>query len=136
MKYERLIIEKEEFVILKQLLNLEGHYKGNSIQKHLHKLQEELREAIVLDEDDMYADVIRLNSTVTINSDNWKNTFQLVQPSLSNPTEKKISVLLPMGAAVLGYAKGDTIHWEFPGGTKQLEVVDVQQVEGSMKTLK
>jgi len=78
----------------------------------------------VINEADMVDDVVRLNSLVNISTidNSWTNTFRLVLPMQSNAKEKKISVLLPMGAAVLGYAKGDPIQWEFPGGIKILDV--------------
>lgn len=129
MKYEKLVIEKKDFLILKQLLNIEEQQKETTVKNHILKLREELKEAIFLDEEEMKnTDVVRLNSLVTVSSEdgNWKNTFQLVVPSKSNIDEKKISILMPMGSAVIGYAKGDVIQWEFPGGTKSLEILDVK----------
>lgn len=128
MKYEKLVIEKKEFLILKQLLNIEEQQKETTVKNHILKLREELKEAIFLDEEEMYTDVVRFNSLVTVSSEdsNWKNTFQLVVPSKSNISEKKISILMPMGSAVMGYAKGDEIQWEFPGGVKSLKILDVK----------
>jgi len=128
MKYEKLVIEKKEFLVLKQLLNIEEQQKETTVKNHILKLREELKEAIFLDEEEMHTDVVRFNSLVTVSSEdsNWKNTFQLVVPSKSNISEKKISILMPMGSAVMGYAKGDVIQWEFPGGIKSLEILDVK----------
>ena len=129
MKYEKLVIEKKDFLVLKQLLNIEEQQKETTVKNHILKLREELKDAIFLDEEEMKnTDVVRLNSLVTVSSEdgNWKNTFQLVVPSKSNIDEKKISILMPMGSAVIGYAKGDVIQWEFPGGTKSLEILDVK----------
>ncbi|WP_347173736.1 GreA/GreB family elongation factor [Polaribacter uvawellassae] len=129
MKYEKLVIEKKEFLVLKQLLNIEEQQKETTVKNHILKLREELKEAIFLDEEEMKnTDVVRLNSIVTVSSEdsNWKNTFQLVVPSKSNTAEKKISILMPMGSAVIGYAKGDVIQWEFPGGIKSLRILDVK----------
>ena len=128
MKNEKLVIEKKEFLVLKQLLNIEEQQKETTVKNHILKLREELKEAIFLDEEEMHTDVVRFNSLVTVSSEdsNWKNTFQLVVPSKSNIAEKKISILMPMGSAVMGYAKGDVIQWEFPGGIKSLEILDVK----------
>ncbi len=128
MKYEKLVIEKKEFLVLKQLLNIEEQQKETTVKNHILKLREELKEAIFLDEEEMHTDVVRFNSLVTVSSEdsNWKNTFQLVVPSKSNIAEKKISILMPMGSAVMGYAKGDVIQWEFPGGIKSLKILDVK----------
>lgn len=130
MKYERLVIEKKELLVLKKLLNIEEQQKETTVKNHILKLREELQEAIFLDEEMIHTDVVRLNSLVTVSSEdsNWKNTFQLVVPSKSNIAEKKTSILMPMGSAVIGYAKGDVIQWEFPGGIKSLRILDVKQI--------
>mgnify|MGYP003134145851 CR=1 FL=1 len=113
MKYGSLILEKKEFVTLKRLLNLSGNYKDASRKNSVLRLQNELESAIVSNEDEMPDDVIRFNSEVTIvSSDGWEN-----------------SVLTPMGLAVMGYAKGDVIDWEFPGGAKSLKVTEVKQIK-------
>ncbi|CAM1335191.1 GreA/GreB family elongation factor [Tenacibaculum aestuariivivum] len=129
MKYEKLVIEKNEFKILKQLLNIEEKQKDTTTKSHILKLRSELKEAIFLEEEQMYNDVVRLNSLVTVSSEDgsWVNTFQLVVPSNSNIANKKISILMPMGAAVIGYAIGDIIQWEFPIGIKFLKILKVKQ---------
>ena len=128
MKYGSIILEKKEFVTLKRLINLSWNYKEEARNKSVLRLQKELETAIVSDEEEIPNDIIRFNSIVTIESnDGWSNTFQLVSPTESNYSDKKISVLTPMGSAVIGYAKDDVIQWEFPGGVKSLKVVEVKQ---------
>ncbi|MCI2229651.1 GreA/GreB family elongation factor [Polaribacter sp. MSW13] len=131
MKYGKLIIEENQYVILKKLLNLSSIDHSKTVKGYILKLQNELREAIVLSKKEMPQDVVRLNSLVTVITKDklWKKTFELVLPSKNNILDNKISLLLPMGAAVLGYAKGDAILWEFPGGLKELKVLDVVQVD-------
>lgn len=117
MKYGNLVLEKKEFVLLKQLVNVSGFYTDNTYKNSIKKLTEELKSAIVYSEDEMPKDVIRFNSMVTITAGNgWSKTFQLVIPSLGDFKNSKISILTPMGAAVMGYAKGDDIIWEFRNG--------------------
>ncbi|UGU14416.1 GreA/GreB family elongation factor [Sinomicrobium kalidii] len=128
MKYTNLIIEKREYVLLKQLIQLSGYYGDtvfrNSI-KHLHK---ELLSARICDEEEMPHDVIRFNSYVSIASgDGWSKRFQLVLPNDSDISKNKISILTPMGAAVMGYAARDTLVWEFPAGSRSLTIVAVEQ---------
>lgn len=130
MKYGQLIIEENEFLILEKLLNLNKVDDIKTIKSHILKLQEELRNATkVVSEKEMPIDVVRLNSLVTVSSQDgmWQKTFELVLPSESSVLDNKISLLLPMGTAVLGYAKEDTILWDFPGGLKELKVLDVTQ---------
>jgi regulator of nucleoside diphosphate kinase len=127
MKYGSLILEKKEYVTLKRLLNLSGNYKDAARKNSVIRLQNELETAIVSNEDEMPEDIIRFNSEVTIvSNDGWENSFQLVSPTESNFSNKKLSVLTPMGLAVMGYAQGDVIDWEFPGGVKSLKVKEVK----------
>lgn len=136
MKYGELIIEKNEFLIVEKLLNLKQVVEHKTVKSHIFKLQEELRNVTkVVDEQDLPKDVVRLNSIVTVSSLDglWVKTFELVVPSKGNILENKISLLLPMGTAVLGYAKGDLILWDFPGGIKELKVLEVLQPESITK---
>ncbi|WP_461534385.1 GreA/GreB family elongation factor [Sinomicrobium sp.] len=128
MKYGQLIIEKKEYVLLKQLLQLSGYYGDNVFKSSVKHLSDELQNARICDEAELPEDVIRFNSIVSISSeDGWKKRFQLVSPNDSDIKQDKISILTPMGAAVMGYAKGDAIDWEFPAGTKTLTIVEVKQ---------
>lgn len=130
MKTKYLIIEKREYVILKRLLNLSEYY-GDAAQRYSRKkLSDELLTAKILDEADMPNDVVRLNSRLSVCSDNgWKLQFQLVSPASSDISKNQVSVLTPMGAAVVGYAKGDMITWAFPGGMRTVKIEEVEQNE-------
>ncbi|MCR9227899.1 MAG: GreA/GreB family elongation factor [Flavobacteriaceae bacterium] len=128
MKYGSLLIEKKEYVLLKRLMNLSGYHQDNTWKKSVRKLAEELETAKILDQDDMPKDVIRFNSNVTIVSENgWHKKIKLVLPSKSDVKNNCISILTPMGAAVMGYAKGDSIVWEFPSGNQKLTIENIEQ---------
>ncbi|MGB6151480.1 MAG: GreA/GreB family elongation factor [Pricia sp.] len=128
MKHETLVIEKKEYVLLKRYMNLSGYYKDDTLRKSVKKLLGELDSARICDEADMPKDVIRFNSSVTIASQKgWRKTFKLVLPNDSDVKNAKISILTPMGAAVMGYAEGDSVIWEFPAGEQQLTIEKVVQ---------
>lgn len=128
MKYGNLIIEKREYVLLKKLMNLSKYYKDVTLGKSIKKLSGEIESAKICDEKDMPNDVIRFNSTITVVSEKgWSKKFTLVTPSESDVKEGKISLLTPMGSAVIGYAEGDTIIWEFPSGEQNLMIGKVEQ---------
>jgi len=128
MKHSNLVIEKKEYVILKRVLNLSGYHQDLTLQKSVGKLTKELESAKICDEEDMPADVVRFNSEITIVSEKgWNKKFQLVLPKESDVKNDKISLLTPMGAAVMGYAEGDSIIWEFPSGEQQLTIEKVKQ---------
>ena len=129
MKYPKLILEKKEYVFLKRLLNVSHYYKEPNTQLSLKKLSEQLTTAIIYDNDNMPEDVVRLNSIVTVESGSWHTKFQLVIPTERNISENKISILAPMGTAVMGHALGDVVTWNFPNATKQLKIIKVTQME-------
>lgn len=130
MKYGSLIIEKKEYVFLKRILNISGYAEDFETQKSLQKLSDELKNAQIIDEWDMPGDVIRFNSKVTVASDNgWEKSLQVVAPNDKDLKENKISILTPMGSALLGYSEADVIEWKFPSGMKHLTVKEVKQDE-------
>jgi len=129
MKYGNLILEKKEYVFLKRLLNVSGYYKDENTKTSLKKLSGELTSAIIYDNEEMPPDVIRFNSIVTVMSGTWQSEFQLVIPTARDIASNKISILAPMGSAVMGYAEGDSVIWNFPNGKKELTIVKVTQAE-------
>jgi regulator of nucleoside diphosphate kinase len=130
MKYGSLILEKKEYVYLKRILNISGYAENHEIQKCLLKLSEELKTAQIVDEEDMPKDVIRFNTIVTVAFNNGiEKTVQLVIPMDKDVKNNKISVLTPMGSALIGYSKDDSIIWDFPNGTQQILISEVSQQE-------
>jgi len=127
MKYGNLILEKKEYVFLKRLLNVSGFYKDENTKVSLNNLSSELTSAIIYDNEEMPEDVIRFNSVVTVMSGTWQNEFQLVIPTERDIAANKISIIAPMGSAVMGYAEGDSVTWHFPNGAKELKIVSVKQ---------
>ena len=128
MKYGSLIIEKKEYVYLKRILNISGYAEDYETQKCLMRLFEELKTAHIVDEEDMPNDVVRFNSLVTLVLENgMEKKLQVVIPIDRDIKQNKISILTPMGSALIGYSKDDTILWDFPAGKQNLKIVDVSQ---------
>lgn len=130
MKYRELIIEKKEYDFLKQIMSLAKYYKDTSYKASIFKLNEELKDAKIVSNEKMPADVIRLNSLVTIETPYAvERTYQIVTPEKGDIRKDKISVLAPMGLALFGYAQGDNITWTFPLGESHIKIKEVKQVE-------
>jgi len=72
-------------------------------------------------------DVITMNSVVRIKDldTNEEKTFALVFPGKAKVAEKAISILAPVGTALIGYREGDIIEWEVPAGKKRLQVMEI-----------
>ncbi len=90
-------------------------------------LLHELDRAVVVSTAELSADVVRLGSRVEIEdlADGSVETYTVVLPEFANADEKRLSVLAPIGTAVLGYAEGDEIEWRTPGGLRRLRLISV-----------
>ena len=94
---------------------------------YLAKLQGELQKAEIVDAKDIPADVVTMRSRVELTDlDTGKmEVYTLVFPEEADTTQGKISVLAPIGTAVLGYRLGDEFEWEVPAGVRRLRVSKV-----------
>jgi len=75
----------------------------------------------------MPPDVITMNSKVRVRDMQTReeSEYTLVFPHAADIKQGKISVLAPIGTALLGYKTGDVIRWEVPAGTRVLKVLSV-----------
>jgi regulator of nucleoside diphosphate kinase len=91
-------------------------------------LEEELSRAAVVPPEKLPTDVVSMNSTVTFTDvDSGKeSTVTLVYPHDADVEQNKISILAPIGSALIGLRVGQVIRWPLPGGKeKRLKVVSV-----------
>jgi regulator of nucleoside diphosphate kinase len=81
-------------------------------------LMQELDRASVLEPDEIPPTVVTMNSTVRFRVEPEGREFQrtLVYPSKVNGNPESISVLAPVGSALLGLSVGDSIEWPTPRG--------------------
>ena len=91
---------------------------------YLEKLQMEINRAEVVPPKDVPSDVVTMNSTVCIEDLDTKEEeiYTLVFPDNADLGQGKISILAPIGTAMLGYEVGDTFEWEVPAGKRRLRV--------------
>jgi len=93
------------------------------------ELLNEMERAKVVKDGSVPDDVVRMGSTVTFRSDDGRElTETLVYPVDEDSDAHKISVMTPVGAALIGLAVGQSISWTARDGRKhQLTVVKVKQ---------
>ena len=101
--------------------------RSNVDREYLNKLEAELDRAEIVDPKDIPADVITMRSRVRLKDlvSGESNTYSLVFPTEADFAEGKISVLAPIGTAILGYGLGDTIEWPVPSGLRRLKVEEI-----------
>ena len=98
----------------------------------LSRLRDELQRAVVVKPTEIPSDIVTMNSRVRLRDLDSGDAvvFSLVYPSLAhrsgaNVPEMTVSVLAPVGTAILGYRVGDTIEWKVTAGVRRLKVEDV-----------
>lgn len=114
MKTPNIQITESDYNKLQDLLR-----ELDASQKIIREtLAQELLRARVTPSDEIAPDVITLNSRARLrdleNGDVLE--FAIVLPEYVDVEGGKISILAPLGMAMLGYREGDTFEWEMPGG--------------------
>jgi transcription elongation factor GreA len=85
------------------------------------KLEERLRSAQVVDTSDLSTDVVKVGVTVNIKDEKTGDSdkYTIVGSAEANPGEKKLSNESPVGKALLGHKRGDTVDVSLPSGKKR-----------------
>lgn len=123
---KQVIITKQDFNKIHR--SITDAKARNSIKKEeADKLLAELKAAKVIDQSEVDADVVTMNSVVKIHFQNNKTVmqFQLVYPSEANLKEKKISIFSSVASALIGYRVGDEIDWLIPSGMTKIVIDEI-----------
>ncbi|MFD0799171.1 GreA/GreB family elongation factor [Maribacter chungangensis] len=127
MKYGKLILEKNEFKLIKQYLKLNHTYQDYAHKNTLDTLEKLMSEAMIVDEEHVPSDVARLYSSITVTCNSqWQEMFILVAPSEENIRRNKTSVMSTLGASIIGLSQGDVIKYGLPGSSMSLKIEKVE----------
>ena len=124
---KRLILTKEDFeVIMSYLKGIKGKFTFN--QQEADEMKQELKNAKLISKTKFPADVVKLNSRVTIKEegDGKVMAITVVPPVQADIRKMMISVMSPIGTALIGYQKGEQVSWNVPAGRKTFTILDVQ----------
>ena len=96
-------------------------------REYVNTLEAELERAEIVDPKRIPANVITMRSKVRLKDlvSGESKVYSLVFPTEANFSEGKISVLAPIGTAILGYKLGDSIEWPVPSGLRKLKVDEI-----------
>lgn len=129
--------EKQIYLTESDFERISGVLRSNWLRDRedvgdLSRLRDELHRALVVKSTEIPSDVVTMNSRVRLRDLDSGDAvvFSLVYPSLAHrpgadAPEMTVSVLAPVGTAILGYRVGDTIEWKVPAGVRRLKVEDV-----------
>ena len=126
MNQPSIFITTKDVEKLRDLIREAYHTEYRGID-YLKKLAEEIEKASVVQPDQIPSDVITLSSTARLvdQQTDEEMTYTLVFPEDAEVTQGKISILAPIGTAMLGYRVGDTFEWDTPGGKRTIRVKEI-----------
>jgi regulator of nucleoside diphosphate kinase len=116
----------------RRLRSILGSRRGSIRDRaHLEDLYEEIEQARIVDEDHIDPNVVTMEAKVRVR-DSETGAFAdyvVVPPDRAELSAGRISVLAPLGTALLGYREGDEVEWQMPGGVRRLRIERVSQPE-------
>ncbi len=97
-----------------------GRKYDRDLPWHVTALQEELNRAKFVDAKNIPPDVVTMNSTVQVRAAGHDaDTYTIVYPGNADIDAGRISVLSPMGLALLGARVGEEVRWDTPAGPRR-----------------
>jgi regulator of nucleoside diphosphate kinase len=123
----RIVLSRPDVERLRSILRS----RNGSVQDHeyLINLRDELDQARVVAQHEIPRDVVTLQSQVRVRdcATGESNNYTIVSPTHANVRLGQLSVLAPLGTALLGYRMGDEVEWSMPGGVRRLRIESVRQ---------
>jgi regulator of nucleoside diphosphate kinase len=119
---------------LRTLIAVMKHPGHDQVREYLDRLEEELDRAEIVTPQRIPHDVITMRSRVRLRDvvSGQEMVYSLVFPNEADLNQGRISVLAPIGTAMLGYQVGEIIEWDVPAGLKRFKVEEVlYQPEGA-----
>ena len=113
-----------------RLRGLLGAARGEFLDlAHLDELRNELERAIVLPVGEVPHGVVTMGAKVQVRDlgSGRIEGFELVYPRDADAAAHRLSVLAPLGTALLGNSEGDAVEWRMPGGTRCFRIERVMQ---------
>jgi regulator of nucleoside diphosphate kinase len=124
--HRRIVITRDDMARLRDLVR-QGRTTARRDLDHLAELDRELDHAEIVEPGDVAADVVTMHSTVRVRDldRGVRRVYTLAFPTEADIERRRISILAPIGTALIGYRAGDQVEWPTPGGTRRLEIEEV-----------
>lgn len=120
----QVIITEVDQERLRKLIYEETH-NGTSTEQSMQDLEREISRAQVVDGRSVPQNVVTMNSKVLLGLGEDELEVSLVYPPEADLAKNKLSILSPIGTAILGYKEGDYIQWKVPSGIADIHVKKV-----------
>lgn len=121
MNHTPIYISRDDHTKLRLLLATALH---SSASAALQTLRAELDRAAVIDPAEFPADVVTMDSSVEFEDlgTGEVEEYTITFPDRADVERKRMSILAPIGTALIGCRVGDIVRWATPGGVRQLKV--------------
>ena len=98
------------------------------LEARIAKLEEQLSAARVIEADEITSDVVSIGSRVKLKDMDANETveYHIVGSADANPAERKLSNESPVGKAILGRKKGETVEVAAPRGALKFKILDIK----------
>lgn len=116
-----IIISDSDMQRLRAVLDVHQSVASDDLDAELHR-------ALVVPQELMPADVVTMDRDVVYEDldTHTRRRVRLVYPQHSDPKRGWVSVLAPIGSALLGLRVGQSIEWDVPTGRKRVRIVEVE----------
>ena len=123
---DSIILRQDDYETLITYLK-NNRYVTSLDAQNVQDLKTELRKAMLVSIESFPEDVVRLNSKIKIKDAGKNNVMELilVTPDQADLGQKKISVMAPVGTALIGSRKGQKVSWRVPAGKRTFHIMDV-----------
>lgn len=118
-------LSQDDYLQLQLLAARQPRAEGRAL------LRDELTHATVLPRKQFPRDIVAMNSRVRfLDLDSGESEeYTLTLPQHADSEQRRLSVLSPIGTALLGYREGDEVSWPTPGGARRLRIESVEPGE-------
>ena len=117
----KVVLSEEDYELLTK------HVRPSDKPDNTMSLAYELGRATVVKKDAVGQDRVKINSTVKIQDleNQLITSLTIVSPDHADMKQHKISVLTPIGSALIGFKEGDEVEWKMPIGIKKYRILEV-----------
>lgn len=120
---KKIVITKLDYERLKKYLSSGAVASA----PHLKQLALEVENGIVVEPSKIDGSVVTMNSEAEVRDlqSGDVDRYRLVWPENANVSENRISIIAPLGAALLGYREGDEIELTAPSGIRRVKIIKI-----------
>ena len=123
----KIIITQEDYRRLRRIIDSSRELPPKDAE-YLDALERELESAIIARPAEVSQDLVTMKSRVRVLDlgSGQELVYQIVFPGQADLVRNKISVLAPIGTALLGRAAGEVVEWQVPSGMRRLLILEVE----------